>query len=76
MCHRDVVDFKCNSYCNTFIDFLISVNCCILNGRNFVNNDFTCISTKGCSVVDYCIVRYEYLNLCSDFSVVRANDLV
>jgi hypothetical protein len=30
ICHRDVVDFKCNSYCNTFIDFLISVNCCIL----------------------------------------------
>ena len=76
ICHRDVVDFKCNSYCNTFIDFLISVNCCILNGRNFINNDFTCISTKGCSVVDYCIVPYEYLNLCSDFSVVRANDLV
>jgi len=31
LCPRDVVDFKCNSYCNAFIDFLISVNCCILN---------------------------------------------
>lgn len=57
-------------------DVLISVNCCILNGRNFVNNDFTCVSTKGCSVVDYCIVPYDNLNLFKDFCVIRANDLV
>ncbi|CAG2228238.1 unnamed protein product [Mytilus edulis] len=76
LCPRDVVDFKCNSYSNTFIDFLISVNCCILNGRNFVNNDYTCVSTKGCSVVDYCIVPYDYLHLFSNFAVIRANDLV
>ena len=56
MGHRGVVDCKCNSYCNTLIDFLISVNCCILNGINLVKNGFTCISTKVCSVVDYCIV--------------------
>ncbi|CAG2218028.1 unnamed protein product [Mytilus edulis] len=76
LCQRDVIDFKCNSYCNAFIDFLISVNCCILNGRNFVNNDYTCVSTKGCSVVDYCIVPYDNLNLFKDFCVIRANDLV
>ncbi|CAG2197390.1 unnamed protein product [Mytilus edulis] len=51
-------------------------NCCILNGRNFVNNDYTCVSTKGCSVVDYCIVPYDNLNLFKDFCVIRANDLV
>ncbi|CAG2252849.1 unnamed protein product [Mytilus edulis] len=76
LCPRDVVDFKRNSYGNTFIDFLVSVNCCILNGRNFVNNDYTCVSTKGCSVVDYCIVPYDYLHLFSNFAVIRANDLV
>ncbi|CAC5415626.1 unnamed protein product [Mytilus coruscus] len=76
LCPRDVVDFKYNSYGNTFIDFLISVNCCTLNGKNFVNNDFTYISTKGCSVVDYCIVPYDNLNLFKDFCVIRANDLV
>ncbi|CAG2255414.1 unnamed protein product [Mytilus edulis] len=76
LCQRNVIDFKCNSYCNAFIDFLISAYCCILNGRNFVNNDYTCVSTKGCSVVDYCIVPYDNLNLFKDFCVIRANDLV
>jgi hypothetical protein len=76
ICPRDVVDFKCNTYCNTFIDFLIIIDCCILNGRKFLNNDFTCISTKGCSVVDYCIVPYDYLNIFDKFCVTRANDLV
>ncbi|VDI17339.1 Hypothetical predicted protein [Mytilus galloprovincialis] len=76
LCQRNVIDFKCNSYCNAFIDFLISAYCCILNGRNFVNNDYTFVSTKGCSVVDYCIVPYDNLNLFKDFCVIRANDLV
>jgi len=37
---RSVLDFTRNSHCNTFIEFLTSVNCCILNGRVGNNNDF------------------------------------
>jgi len=37
-----------------------------------VNNDYTSVSTKGLSVVDYCIVPYEYLSCFTDVSVVRA----
>ena len=49
---------------------------CMLNGRNFINNDFTSISTKGCSVVDYCLVSHDNLQMFTDFTVVRAVDAV
>jgi hypothetical protein len=53
---RSVLDFTRNSYCNTFIEFLTSINCCMLNGRVSNNNDVTCVSSKGQSIVDYRIV--------------------
>jgi hypothetical protein len=65
---RSVLDFTRNSYCNTFIEFLTGVNCW-LNGRVGNDNDFTCLSSKGQSIVDYCFVSYE--NLFQDFKVVR-----
>ncbi len=48
----------------------------MLNGRNFVKNDFMSVSVKGCSVVDYCLVSHENLSDCCDFSVERAVDLI
>ncbi|CAC5387295.1 unnamed protein product [Mytilus coruscus] len=73
---RNVVDFTNNSYGDIFCEFLSNVNCCILNGKNFLSNDFTFISTRGTSVVDYCIVPYGYLNKFVDFEVIRAQSLV
>ncbi|CAC5368340.1 unnamed protein product [Mytilus coruscus] len=73
---RHVVDFKCNTYGSIFCDFLSDVSCCILNGRNMTQNDFTCVSTRGSSVVDYCIVPYERLQHFEKFSVNRASTLV
>ncbi|CAC5376127.1 unnamed protein product [Mytilus coruscus] len=49
---RHVVDFKCNTYGSIFCDFLSYVSCCIPNGRNMTQNDFTYVSTRGSSVVD------------------------
>ena len=72
---RDVVDYSSNSYGELLIQFLISANCCMLNGRNYYKNDFTCVSTKGLSVVDYLIVPHEDLHSFSDFSVTRSKDL-
>ncbi len=57
---RNVVDF--HSYGTIFCDFLIDVNYCILYGRNMLNNDYTFVSTRGCSVVDYYITPYEMLD--------------
>ena len=73
---RNTVDFTVNSYGELFIDFLINTNLCVLNGRNSVKNDFTSISVKGCSVVDYCITPYDSLNYFTDFTVTRTTDLI
>ena len=51
---RNVVDFKTKSYGEILIE--INTNLCILNGRNCLSNDFTSISVKGLSAVDYCLV--------------------
>ena len=73
---RHVVDFSLNAYSDIFIDFLINVNCCIVNGRNSVADDFTFVSTRGCSVVDYCLTPYESLSRISNFEVIRTSQLV
>ena len=70
---RHVVDFQYNAYGKIFSDFLTDVNCCILNGRKTVQNDFTYISTRGSSVVDYCIIPYELLHMFDEFKVIRTS---
>ena len=47
-----------------------------MSGRNSVLNDYTFVSTRGCSVVDYCLIPYENLHNISNFSVIRASSLV
>ena len=49
---------------------------CILNGRNFLKNDFTSVSVKGSSVVDNCLVSHESLPIFNCFDVVRTVDLI
>ncbi len=45
---------------------------CMLNGRNFKQNDYTC---KDAVVVDYVLIPHEQLSLCSEFNVVKVHDL-
>ena len=73
---RNVVDFQHNSYGGSFCYFLIDVNCCIVNGRNMLNNDYTFISTRGCNVVYYFFVPYEMLDCFTDFSVARISNII
>ncbi|CAC5360691.1 unnamed protein product [Mytilus coruscus] len=68
---HDIVDFQTNGYGNIFCDFLIDVDCCILNGRKTITNDFTFVSTHGFSVVDYCV--FDSFN---SFSVTRATTII
>jgi hypothetical protein len=49
---------------------------CILNGRSYSVNDFTSVSVKGCSVVDYCLVSHESFKHFTDFNVIRTSDLI
>ncbi|CAG2237220.1 unnamed protein product [Mytilus edulis] len=73
---RNVVDFQHNGYGNIFCDFLTDVNCCILNGRKTLHNDFTFVSTRGMSVVDYCVLPYEHLDNFNNFNVIRTSSIV
>ena len=58
---RKVIDVVKNSQGETYVDFLSSVNMAVVNGRKG-QDAFTCISSKGCSVVDYCIVGWTTLS--------------
>lgn len=72
VCMRDIVDPILNQYGELLCDLMLSANMCMLNGRNFIHNDFT---SKDASVVDYVLVPHEQLSLCKDFKVIRAHDL-
>ena len=50
-----------NSQGEVFVDFLARANMAVVNGKKG-RNAFTCISGRGCSVVDYCIAGKENLN--------------
>ena len=72
---RDIVDRTVNDHSEQSIQFLISAICCMLNGRKSLVNDYTCISGKGLSVVDYVVVPHEHLDWYSDFTVHRSRAL-
>ena len=73
---RHVVDFTSNKQGETLIEFLLSSSCCILNGRNHINNDFTCIRPGiGQSVVDYALIPHEQLSYHTNFMVSKSKDL-
>ena len=48
---------------------------CVLNGR-FSNDNYTCISQKGRSVVDYICVLQDQYNMYSDFEVHTVTNLI
>lgn len=71
---RDVLDSESNSHRRFFVDLFINTNYCMLRCDSF--NDYTYVSSRGISVVDYCLCPYEQLRCCSDFRVMRSNSLV
>jgi hypothetical protein len=70
---RDVIDYNVNSYGEFVCEFLLNANCSVLNGRHYYHNDFTYVSTKGSSVVDYCVIPYENLRHYKNVEVKRAS---
>ena len=60
-----------------FMDFLKDSRTCVLNGRFDPNNDnYTCITNRGQSVVDYICSPYDYLKYVSDFEVKLVNETI
>jgi hypothetical protein len=75
ICTRNVLDDVKNSQGEEFIEFLQEMNMCVLNGR-FSNDNFTCISSRGKSVVDYLCVLQDQFNLFNDFRVHSVTDMI
>ena len=69
LANRKVIDEVKNNQGEMFVDFLRSVNMEVVNGRKR-KGAFICVSGKGCSVVNYCIVGAEYFGLIDNFRVV------
>lgn len=65
-----------NEYGSVFIDFLLNSNYCVPNGRNYIENGYTCIRPQGCSAVDFCCISHVDLNLFQDFRVIKMSDIV
>ena len=73
---REVIDATENHYGNLLVDFLVDSNVCMLNGRVGNNDNFTCVSKKGRSVVDYVLIPHGNLPSVSDFKVNMISDLI
>ena len=68
---RIVLDTTCNKNGRAFIDFLNSLDLCMLNGRFDTQHDgFTSVSAKGLAVVDYCVVPKVSFHKYCDFKVL------
>ena len=72
---RKVLDETKNSQGEEFIEFLQEMSICVLNGR-FQNDNYTCISRKGKSVVDYLCVPHDHLHMCKGFAVHTMSDTI
>ena len=56
---RDTVDYGLNKHGHLFTEVLHGSEMFMLNGRNYTNNDFTFVSNRGKSVVDYCVMSQD-----------------
>ena len=48
----------------------------MLNGRSDASNEFTSVSAKGSSVVDYCVVSHDNLYKITDFKITLTSDVI
>ena len=60
-----------------FLSFLGGTKFCTVNGRVDTDQDnFTCVSTRGKSVVDYMCVPHDCLRMCTSISVSFMSSLM
>ena len=65
---RISVDMVKNDQGELLVECLLSAGLCFVNGCKG-RDEFTCISSRGCSVVDYCLVPAEELDSSTNFMV-------
>ena len=71
------IDTENNKFGEYLIDFLKDSNMCVVNGRfDSAKDNFTHISNRGKSVVDYFVVPYVHINLVNDFEVKTMTEVL
>jgi hypothetical protein len=73
---RTVIDHFENDYGDHLAYFLIKSNICMLNGRLGDDGQYTCVSQKGKSVVDYACVPYEQVHFWEKFNVHLMSNVI
>ena len=75
--NRVPLDTVHNSFGDALIDLLIHAKMCVLNGRGEPKCDnYTFISPRGKSVVDYMMIPYSHLKSVSNFQVHSVSELL
>ena len=72
---RDILDSTSNANGDLLIEFLVDCGLCMVNGRLGTNN-YTHVSHRGKSVVDYVFVPYEQLLSIENFEVCLMSEMV
>ena len=74
---RKNIDHTVNQHGNSLLDFVKDTKFCLLNGRLCPENDnFTFLSTRGRSVVDYIMTPHVCLDMCKTFKVLTCNEII
>ncbi|VDI49336.1 Hypothetical predicted protein [Mytilus galloprovincialis] len=74
---RTLIDKTVNQHGKSLLEFLNESKTCVLNGIYDSNKDnFTCLSGRGKSVVDYMCVPHDILELCSSFQVITTRSVI
>ena len=73
---RTVIDEGLNKHGDAFIDFLIEARMAITNGRARGRNEFSSVSTRGKSLVDYIAVPQENFSSCISCDVYPISEII
>ena len=74
---RQILDKNVNKHGESFLEFLKNANSIVVNGRITPEyNDYTSVTVKGKSVVDYIAVPIDSIEYCKKFKVLQTTDLI
>ena len=74
---RISIDTLCNANFDVFLEFLKDAKLCTLNGRVTPEcDDYTCLNSRGKSVVDYILTTHKNISRCLKCMVFRVNNLL
>ena len=74
---RNIIDTIRGGHCETFIDFVKDSRLCIVNGRVTPQHDnFTFVSGRGKSVVDYLLTMQDGLDKCTECKTELTSELI